>query len=363
MDDDRPIERDYRPGPSELRDPAIRAEFRKAAVWLGLASAIALVVLLIQPILLIIGAIIFAVILDGGVRLIGRILPIGRGWRLLILVVALFAFLTSVVYLAGVEIAAQAGQLRVIIEAQAQYVIDWAASYGLMASDVDVQGIAQQLLSSVGRLTSALGTAAGAIGSLFLIFIIGLFIAIEPRIYDRGLIWLLPQDRRGEVQLVFDRMGYTMRRLFAGRIVGMIFEGVFTWLVLSWGGVPMALLLGIIAGILAFIPNIGAFITGILMTAVGFSAGVDTGIWAFGTYVFVQTFDGNVVVPMIAKRTVDMPPALTLAAQILFGALFGVLGLALADPIVASIKVALERRAERSGQISATGPGGPPSPA
>jgi predicted PurR-regulated permease PerM len=84
------------------------------------------------------------------------------------------------------------------------------------------------------------------------------------------------------------------------------------------------------------------------MTAVGFSAGVHTGIAALCTYAVVQTFDGYVVIPMVARRTVDLPPALTLSAQLLFSALFGFLGLTLADPMTAMIKVALERNSERS---------------
>jgi predicted PurR-regulated permease PerM len=127
----------------------------------------------------------------------------------------------------------------------------------------------------------------------------------------------------------------------------MAAEGVLTWIALMIGGVPMALILGILTGLLAFIPNIGAFISGLLMVAVGFSAGVETGIWAIGTYFVVQTFDGYVLLPMVAKKTVDLPPALTLGSQILLSTLLGVMGLALADPLVAMIKVALERGSER----------------
>ncbi len=97
---------------------------------------------------------------------------------------------------------------------------------------------------------------------------------------------------------------------------------------------------------LAFIPNIGALISGVLMVAVGFSAGQEQGIWAIIIYFAIQNFDGYVVIPMIAKNTVDMPPALTLSSQILASTLFGVLGLALADPLIAMIKVALERGSE-----------------
>jgi predicted PurR-regulated permease PerM len=142
-------------------------------------------------------------------------------------------------------------------------------------------------------------------------------------------------------------MARTLRVLMAGRLLGMAFEGCLTWILLSIAGVPMALLLGIITGILAFIPNIGAFISGVLMVAVGFSAGVDTGLAAILVYFGVQTFDGYVVIPMVARRTVDLPPALTLSAQILASTLFGVLGLALADPMTAIIKAGLEQRSER----------------
>ena len=121
----------------------------------------------------------------------------------------------------------------------------------------------------------------------------------------------------------------------------MVFEGVFTWFMLMIGGVPMAALLGLVTGVLAFIPNIGAITSGVLMVAVGFSAGPDTGVYAIFVYFFVQNIDGYLVVPYIARRTVDLPPALVLAMQLLMGALFGILGVLFADPILATLKVVL----------------------
>ena len=180
-----------------------------------------------------------------------------------------------------------------------------------------------------------------------MILILGLFIAMDPGTYSRGLQWMVPIDLRPEFAKTLVKMGDTLRKLLAGRLLGMAVEGVASGIALAVGGVPMAMLLGIIAGILAFIPNVGAIVTGVLMVAVGFSAGVDTGYWAIGTYLVVQTIDGYVIVPMVAKRTVDLPPALTLGAQILASALFGILGLALADPMTAMLKTALERRSER----------------
>lgn len=164
---------------------------------------------------------------------------------------------------------------------------------------------------------------------------------------------MLPVERRVHFYEISDRVAYALRRLMAGRIVGMVVEGLFTYLMLAHVGpifgmqpIPMAALLGLLTGILAFIPNIGAIISGILMVAVGFSAGTNEGLWAIFVYFFVQNFDGYVVIPYIARKTVDLAPALVLAAQLIFGALFGFLGLLLADPIVATIKVALEKMSE-----------------
>ncbi len=339
--------------PVEMRDPFVRKETKRASIWLGLACLIALAIVLVQPLLLIFAAIVFASLLDGGVRLLGRVLPIGRGWRLLIVVVCVAAFLIGTFYLTGVQVTEQATQLRSTLEQQATRFTSFLATQGLMPGASDVNGIVKEALGSVGRVTSWVGTAIGALTSLFMILVLGLFIAMDPGTYSRGLQWMVPIDLRDEFARTMVKMGDTMRRLLAGRLLGMAVEGIATGIALAIGGVPMAMLLGIIAGILAFIPNIGAIVTGVLMVAVGFSAGVDTGYWAIGTYLVVQTIDGYVIVPMVAKRTVDLPPALTLGAQILASALFGILGLALADPMTAMLKTALERRSDREDEKAA----------
>lgn len=332
--------------PSEVRDPGTQQEIRRAAVWIGMVCAVALTVLLVQPLLIIFAGLVFASMLDGGVRLLGKVLPIGRSWRLMIVCLLAIAFLIGTIYLAGVQIADQVQQLRATVETQAVRVTSWLSAQGLMPGASDMSGLARQALGSVGKVTAWVGTAIGAVTTLVMILVIGLFVAGDPRVYERGLQWMIPQGSRVDFAVTVDRMALVMRRLLAGRLLGMAFEGVVTAIALWLVGVPMALILGIITGLLAFIPNIGAFISGTLMAAVGFSAGMETGIWAIVVYFVVQNFDGYVVIPMVAKRTVDMPPALTLGTQILASALFGILGLALADPLTAMIKTALERRAE-----------------
>ncbi|MBK5265151.1 MAG: AI-2E family transporter, partial [Alphaproteobacteria bacterium] len=184
---------------------------------------------------------------------------------------------------------------------------------------------------------------------LVMMIVLAIFIAVEPRLYERGVAWMLPMGRRAAFYTTADKMGWTLRRLMAGRMVGMAVEGFGTWILLLLGGVPMAALLGVLTGILAFLPNIGALISGILIILVGFSAGVDTGLYAIGVYLAVQIVDGYLIVPIVAKRAVDLAPALVLGAQILFGAMFGILGLFLADPIIAMIKVFLEERSRQNG--------------
>jgi predicted PurR-regulated permease PerM len=339
--------------PAEMRDPLVRTELKRAGVWFGIAVAIAMTVLLIQPLMLIFAGLVFASMLDGGARLLGRVLPIGRNWRVALVLLLAILFLIGTIYQTGVEIREQFQQLSTTLQVQGTRFLNWLNSLGALPAQADLMSMARQSMGSVGRLTSYVGSVFGAFTSTFLVIIIGLFVALEPRLYERGLAWLMPSRSRGELEITLGRMAYTMRRLLAGRLLGMLIQGVATWIALTIGGVPMALVLGILTGILAFIPNVGAFVSGVLMVAVGFSAGVGPGLWALGTYLVVQTLDGYVLTPLIARKTVDLPPALVLGAQILFSTLLGFMGLLLADPITAMIKVWLERGSEREQEKAA----------
>ena len=336
------------PGPTEIRSQLVRAELLKAGVWLGLALLIGVCIVLIQPILLIFAGIVMASMLDGGARLLGRVLPIARGWRLLIVCLSLLAFLGWTILFAGSQIADQAATLQTVVMAQIERIAAWASDHGMGSFQLDTKTITENIAGTVGRVTAAVGTVLGGLTSLVMIVVLGIFIAIEPRLYERGVAWMLPMKARENFYITTARMGFTLRRLMAGRLLGMLVEGIGTWLACMAVGIPMAALMGLLTGLLAFIPNIGAIVSGVLLVLVGFSAGTDTGLYAILIYLVVQTVDGYLIVPMVAKKTVDLAPALVLGAQILFGALLGLMGLFLADPIVAMIKVALEREAERN---------------
>jgi predicted PurR-regulated permease PerM len=352
-----------RPGPAEFRDPFVRREIVKAAVWLGMALAIVGIVVLGQPLLLIVGGAIFAVFLDGGVRMLGRYLPIGRGLRLLLVLILGFGFIGWVLWFAGTTIAAQFEALRLVVSAQFHRLLEFAASIGLVAQG-RVPTLGTELMGSVGRLTSAVGSVIGGVASVIAMIVIGIFLASEPRLYDRGIAWMLPVRHRAGFYRIAEHAGFTLRRLLFGRLIAMVFEGVFTWLLLTIGGVPMAGLLGLVTGVLAFIPNIGAIISGVLMIAVGFSASQAQGVWCIIVYFLVHNIDAYVVVPLVARRTVDIAPAILLAMQLLMGALFGILGVLFADPILATLKVVLidlsRKHAAEEGEGPAEVEAGPP---
>src|SRR5690606_40786586 len=111
--------------------------------------------------------------------------------------------------------------------------LDWLRERGCAIDQQSVQSVAGQLRSGVGTVTRAVGGFVGGLTTLFLIAIIGIYVAMEPRLYERGVGWMLPRERREEFYVTASRMGATMRRLMAGRLVGMVFEGVFTWIMLS----------------------------------------------------------------------------------------------------------------------------------
>ncbi|RJY07993.1 AI-2E family transporter [Aurantiacibacter aquimixticola] len=337
--------------PARISTPELRFEAARAFVWVCVIGAVALAVYISESLLVIFGAMVFAAMVDGGARLLGRALPIARGWRVSIVLLAVAAFLVWLGFFAGSQISQQAAEFPDIINRQIGQTIGWLREQGFAISQADVQGLASQLASGAGAISRAIGGAIGGLTTVALIVIIGIYLAAEPRLYERGVRWMVPRTRRGDLNELLARMGTAMRRLMAGRLVGMTFEGIFTYIMLMAYGwvtgdvIPMAALLAILTGLLAFVPNIGAIISGVLMVLVGFSGGTQMGIYTIVVYFLVQNIDGYLVIPMIAKKTVDLAPALVLAFQLIMGILFGILGLFLADPLLAMIKVALEHRA------------------
>jgi predicted PurR-regulated permease PerM len=343
------------PSPLELRGDGARATFRDALIWLGTAAGLWLAWQVAQPLLLIVAGLIVAAGLEGGEERLARVLPIrSRGLRLTIVVLALFAALIGFFLFAGVQVGAQFGELTKTVQAQASRLAELAQEFGISMGPPGqdpVAALKAQVGGSIGRITSFLGSAVGAFGTLFIVLTIGIFFAADPRGYERGLEWLTPVGARPAVQRTVKAISHMLRRWVLGRLVIMVLEGVAIFVGLWATGVPLAAVLGLVTGLLAFIPTLGALISGVLIVLVGFSGGVETGLWAIGVYLAVQ-FADNFVNPLIEKKAVDIAPAAVLGAQMVFGTLFGFLGIAIADPLLAMAKVALEQRHRDEVRIS-----------
>lgn len=336
-----------RSGPTDIADPLVRSEAKKAIIWLGIAALMALAVVLAQPLLVVFGGMVFGAMIDGGARLIGRVLPVPRILRVGLVLAMAVAFILWFVTYAGGQIAEQAAALPATLSAQTIKILHWSEAHGFAFNARMRQTLTERALGGINELPGLVGGFIGGATTLFLILVLGIYFAIDPAPYQRGLGWLLPRESRPYFQDMFTAMGHTMRRLLFGRLIGMGVEGLTIGLALQIGGVPMASLLGLISGMLAFLPNIGAPISGLLMVLVGFSGGAQMGLYCIAVYVVVQGIDGNIIVPMVAKKTADLAPALVLGMQLVMGALFGIIGLALADPMLAMIKVLLEKLAAR----------------
>ena len=296
--------------------------------------------------LLIFAGLVFAAGLRAAEMQLGRVWKVHHGIRLTVVILVFFSLLIGFFAFAGLTLTAQAQALAATVQLQLTNLAKLAQDYGVTGGSDPVAALTTLLQDHLDQFAIYVGSAVGALGSMLLIITIGIYVAAEPRLYERGVEWLTPANTRPGVHSTLVEMSRVLRRWVAGRVLTMGIEGTFIFIGLSIIGVPLAGLLALVSGLLAFIPNLGAIISGALIIAVGFSVGQTEGLWAIGVYAFVQLFEGNVLNPLIEKRAVDRAPAVVLGAQLLFGVLFGILGVALADPIVALAKVALQRRTD-----------------
>jgi predicted PurR-regulated permease PerM len=183
--------------------------------------------------------------------------------------------------------------------------------------------------------TSAWSSTFGGFGNAVIIAFVGLYGAAAPSTYVSGLVSLFAPSARPTAQAMLRESGIALRGWLKAQFVSMAVVGVLTGLGLWILGVSLAPILAVLAAFLTFIPNIGPVLALIPAVLLGLTEGVSTALWIVGLYVAVQAIESYVVTPRVQESAVSLPPALTIAFQLLFGALFGILGLALATPLAA----------------------------
>jgi predicted PurR-regulated permease PerM len=226
-----------------------------------------------------------------------------------------------------------------------EQVVALTGSLGEPGAAVEEQlrtGMGSQVTGLIGGALPLLNTATGAVTGFFLVIFAGLFIAVAPRTYMRGLIVLVPRSRRRRAGEVLPLAGVAMVQWMKGTALAMLFVGITATVGLWLIGVPAALALGLIAGLLEFIPYFGPALSFVPATIVALAISPKMALWVVALYAVVQSLESTVVTPLLMNQMVKLPPALTLLFQTMMAALFGFLGLLLAVPILATAKTLIE---------------------
>jgi predicted PurR-regulated permease PerM len=210
---------------------------------------------------------------------------------------------------------------------------------GLVGRVLDPERTMESMAKLLSGAIGLMSTTASAVAGMIMIFFIGLYLGIDPHIYIEGFLHLIPIRKRKRAREVIQAAGYTLRWWLIGRILVMIAVGVLSVAVLWLLGVRLALILGILAGLLNFIPFIGPIAAAIPAALIAMLDGPMLMVYVILFYILIQQFESYVIDPIVTQKTVFVPPVLYVSAQVLMGFLTGILGVALATPLVALIVV------------------------
>lgn len=328
-----------------------------------------------STLLLVFAGLLLGVFLDGLTRLLGMVLPGSRGLRLSLVSLVLAGCALALIAFGGATVVQQGRDLGQTVASQAGSLRDRLKGYGIDLPDFGAPakeagsrppdegaeggqkpggfaGLASGAIKSPGSLLSdagsVLGPAAsvviglfGALGNVLVIVFLGLSVAADPGTYRDGAVRFVPPRHRERARALLDAMGETLRHWLFGQLITMAVIFVCTWGGLAFLGIGGALILGLQAGLLAFIPTIGPLIAGVVILLASLASGTTALLGALGVYLAVQTLESYGLTPFIQKRALNIPAATIFAGQLVLGVLFGLWGIALALPLMAVIKVLL----------------------
>lgn len=184
------------------------------------------------------------------------------------------------------------------------------------------------------RAFSIFGNVVSALASMLLVLVLGIYLAINPASYRRGIVQLVPVDKRPRAEEVLDALHASLLRWLLGTFIAMLIIGLITGIALWLLDVPLALLFGVLAGLLEFVPVIGPIVASIPAILLALLISPQLALYVLLLYVAIQQLESYLIAPVIYKHTVYLPPALLLLTQVLFGVLFGFLGVMFATPML-----------------------------
>lgn len=316
---------------------------------------------------LIFSGMLLGVALNAMAHMLGHVVRLPHSLRLTVVCLVLAGMLSGVVFLGGATIGKQAAVLSDTIKSQLVNVKAFLEKNGIDTSYLELgnlgapadsstpatpAGPTPHNLPSAGAIASGggaivsqalkvlLGTVS-AVGNFFIVLFLGLAFAAQPAVYRKGLLFMAPARHRARATLIVDRISETLERWLIAQIVTMAAVFFVTWIGLTIIGIQSAFILGIQAGLLAFIPTVGALIGGLIVVLASLASGWVAGASAFVLFMGVHALESYVLTPIIQRHALDIPPATLFAFQILLGVVFGLWGLALALPLMAIAKVVI----------------------
>lgn len=252
----------------------------------------------------------------------------------------------------GPALSEQFNQLLVSLPQAWQQVSDWLANSSVgqfierrldSGSDNGQSGAASSLPSIFGYLTGTITTVFGGVMNIVLMLTMAIFIALDAASYRRGFLRLVPLGYRNRAEQILAEIGQALGRWMGGQILDMAIVAILTGLGLWLLGMPLAMVLGLIAGLTNIIPFIGPFLSGVPAVMFALTQGFDMAIYVTILFVVIQQVEGNILMPMIQKYAAQLPPVLTMLAIVAFGGAFGIFGVILATPLLLVAIILVQR--------------------
>ncbi|MES2278301.1 MAG: AI-2E family transporter [Bacteroidota bacterium] len=197
----------------------------------------------------------------------------------------------------------------------------------------------QKMMTTVQSFFS---TSFGVLGDIYIIMFLGIFFTANPSLYKNGILLLIPASRKELGKHIMNRVSLSLKGWLKGMMVSIVLVTILISTGLTIIGIPVAMVLGLITGILELVPNFGSIIAMIPGVLLALTVSTNTGIIVALLYITSQTITANIVNPLIQKKLIKLPPALTLISQLIMGALSGALGIILAVPLLAILIILVD---------------------
>jgi len=210
---------------------------------------------------------------------------------------------------------------------------------GRMVLNATAGGSSDKLFATASQFFS---TSFGVLGNMYIILFLGIFFTASPSLYKDGLVLLIPPDYKDLTRKIINRTSLTLKGWLKGTMISMVMLIILIPIGLSIMGIPLALVLGLLAGLLVIVPNFGSFIAMIPGVLLALRISTDTAIIVALIYIGVQTLVQNIIAPVIQKKMINLPPALTIIGQLIMGVLGGAMGIIMAVPALAIVMILVD---------------------